>query len=161
MLEKAETGQSKSTWDTITGHQTWVYQFDPETKQQSSIYMDVSRWILAHKIRKNKSAGKQMVATSCLEIEDSMPLPRCSFRTNKKPMLTGTYINVNLKSFKLLNQCCTKTGLCRLMLHHDNVLAHTTKATVDFPDWEWSAAHPASPYSPDLAPCNWFLLPEI
>ena len=62
-----------------------------------------------------------------------MSLPRCSFRTDKKPMLTGTDINVNLKSFKLLNQCCAKTGLCRLMLHHDNVLAHTTKATVDFP----------------------------
>jgi len=35
MLDKFDGGRSNAVWDIISGDETWVYCFDPETKQQS------------------------------------------------------------------------------------------------------------------------------
>jgi len=35
MLEKFDGGRSNAVWDIVSGNETWVYCFDPETKQQS------------------------------------------------------------------------------------------------------------------------------
>ena len=61
MLRKFDGGRSPSAWDIVTGDATWVYQFDPETKQQSAV------WVFPDenppvKLNRNKSASKQMIA---------------------------------------------------------------------------------------------------
>ena len=61
MLRKFDGGRSPSVWDIIAGDATWVYQYDPETKQQSAV------WVFADenppvKLNRNKSAFKQMIA---------------------------------------------------------------------------------------------------
>ena len=35
VLEKFDGGRSNPVWDIISGDETWLYCFDPETKQQS------------------------------------------------------------------------------------------------------------------------------
>ena len=60
MLEKYDSGRSTSTWDIISDDDTWVYQFDPETKSQSLV------WLFPgdpppEKFRRSRSTGKQMV----------------------------------------------------------------------------------------------------
>ena len=35
MLRKFDGGRSPRVWNIVTGEETWVYEFDPETKQQS------------------------------------------------------------------------------------------------------------------------------
>ena len=37
MLGKCDGGRSDWVWDIVTGDDTFVYQYDPETKQQSSV----------------------------------------------------------------------------------------------------------------------------
>ena len=39
MLEKYDSGRSNFTWNIISGDETWVYQFDPESKAQSSVWL--------------------------------------------------------------------------------------------------------------------------
>ena len=39
MLRKFGRGRSSSVWDIVTGDATWVYQYDPETKQQSAVWV--------------------------------------------------------------------------------------------------------------------------
>jgi len=53
-------------------------------------------------------------------------------------------------------QKCARTGTQGLLLHHDNVSAHTAAATLDFlaESSVQLVTHP--PYSPDLAPFDWF-----
>ena len=54
-----------------------------------------------------------------------------------------------------------RTGVLRLLLHHDNASEYTAAVTLDFlaaSDVQL-VAHP--PYSPDLAPCDWFLFPSV
>ena len=61
MLKKFDREMSPSIWDIVTGGATWVYQYDPETKQQSAV------WVFPDenppvKLNRNKSASKQMIA---------------------------------------------------------------------------------------------------
>ena len=61
MLRKCDGGRSPSVWDIATGDTAWVCQYDPETKQQSAV------WVFPGenppvKLNRNKSASKQMIA---------------------------------------------------------------------------------------------------
>ena len=61
MLRKFDGGRSPRVWDIVTGEETWVYQYDPETKQQSAV------WVFPDenppvKFKRNRSAFKQMIA---------------------------------------------------------------------------------------------------
>eukprot|EP00795_Rhopilema_esculentum_P010561 gene10560-biopygen13084 len=62
MLEKFDSGRSKRVYDIVTGDESWIYQFDPETKRQSSV------WIFPgehppQKFKRSRSVGKKMVAS--------------------------------------------------------------------------------------------------
>ena len=37
VLRKLDGGRSPRIWDIVTGDETWVYQYDPETKQHSTV----------------------------------------------------------------------------------------------------------------------------
>ena len=39
MLRKFDRGRSLRVWDIVTGDETWVYQYDPETKHQSAVWV--------------------------------------------------------------------------------------------------------------------------
>lgn len=61
MLKSFSNGGSKRVWDIVTGDTTWIYSYDPETKQQSTV------WVFGHeppptKVFRDKSVTKQMVA---------------------------------------------------------------------------------------------------
>ena len=43
MLDKFDGGRSNAIWDIVTGDETWVYCFDPETKQQSQEWISVGQ----------------------------------------------------------------------------------------------------------------------
>ena len=61
MLRKFDGGRSPRVWDIVTGDATWVYQYDPETKQQSGV------WVFPDenppvKLNRNRRASKQTKA---------------------------------------------------------------------------------------------------
>ena len=39
MLRKFDGGRSPRALDIVTGDETWIYQYDPETKQQSAVWI--------------------------------------------------------------------------------------------------------------------------
>ena len=39
MLRKFDGGRSPRVNDIVTGHETYIFQYDPETKQQSSVWL--------------------------------------------------------------------------------------------------------------------------
>ena len=61
MLRKFDGGRSPRVWDIVTGDETWVYQYDPETKRQSAV------WVFQDenppvKFKRNRNASKQIIA---------------------------------------------------------------------------------------------------
>ena len=148
---------SPRVWDIVTGDETWVYQYDPETKQQSAV------WVFPDenppvKFKRNRSASKQMIACFFAKFDHAAAIPL----ENKKTVTADWHVNHCLP--KILQAWCKRrfrTGVRGLLLHHDNASAHTAAVTLDFlatSDVQL-VTHP--PHSPDLAPCDWFLFPSV
>ena len=62
MLKRFNNGDSHRVSYIVTGEETWIYQFDLETKRQSSV------WVFPDeqpptKVKRQRNAGKKMVAT--------------------------------------------------------------------------------------------------
>ena len=76
--------------------------------------------------------------------------------------LEGWYVDRCLpKVFVVWCHRRPKTGLRGLFLHHDNASARTAATTVDFLTVSEVQLLPHPPYSPDLSPCGFFLVPEV
>ena len=60
MLRKFDGERSPRVWDIITGDETWVYQYGPETKQQSEVWVSLDENPPV-KLKRNRSAFKQMI----------------------------------------------------------------------------------------------------
>ena len=54
-----------------------------------------------------------------------------------------------------------RTGVCGRLLHHDNASTHTAAVTLDFLAANDIQLVTRPPYSPDLAPCDWFLFHSV
>ena len=157
MLRKIERGRSPRVWNIVTGDATWVYQYCPETKQQSAV------WVFPDenppvKFNRNKSASKQIIACFLANFGHVATIPL----EDRKTVTAHWYINHCLpKIFQAWCKWRPRTGVRGLPLHHDNARADTAAVTLDFlvaSDVQL-VIHP--PYSPDLAPCDWFLFPSV
>ena len=81
-------GWSPRVWDIITGDETWVYQYDPETKQQSAV------WVLPDenppvKFKRNRSALKQMMACFFVKFGHIATIPL----EDRKTITADWYVN--------------------------------------------------------------------
>eukprot|EP00794_Sanderia_malayensis_P014608 gene14608-16119_t len=157
MLQKFEEGKSKRVYDIVTGDESWIYQFDPETKRQSSV------WIFpgenpAQKFWRSRSVGKKMVASffsktghvATIKLEDRPTVNADWYVNHCIPQVLDAWRNKR-----------PRTGLRGLLWHHDNASPHTAALTIDFLSENsiQLVTHPA--YSPDLAPCDFFLFPTV
>ena len=96
MLRKFDGRRSPPVWDIAKGDETWVYQYDPETKQQSAV------WVFPDenppvKFKRNRSASKQMIACFFAKFYYSPPY---HLMTERRLRLIGMSATVCLKSSK-------------------------------------------------------------
>ena len=155
--QKFDGGVSKRVYNILTCDETWIYQYDPETKRQSSV------WVFAGedhplKVRRNRSVGKKMVAAFFCKVGPVAIIPLEDRRT----VNADWYINHCLpQTFEAWSLRRPKTGIRGLLLHHDNTSAHTAAKTLNFLAENSVQLVSYSPYSPDLAPCDFFLFPNV
>ena len=62
MLKRFNTGDSHQVSDIVTGDETWIYQFDPKTKRQSSVWVFPDEQPQT-KVKRQRSVGKKKMAT--------------------------------------------------------------------------------------------------
>ena len=141
----------------VTCDETWVYQYDPESKQQSSV------WVHSGSPRPQK-------AKVCKSANKVMHLIFFDYQgiiydhvVVRGHTITGQYYSDVLKNQLLQKMRAKRPELIAngWILHHDNAPPHTSQVcrdTIDELEVE-ILAHPA--YSPDLAPCDFFLFPEL
>ena len=157
MLRKFDGGRSPRVNDIVTGDETYIYQYDPETKQQSSVWLFPGQ-PAPQKFKRSRSTTKQMIAVFFSKSGHVVTVPL----QERKTVNAEWYINTCLP--KVLEAWCVKhprASTRRLLLHHDNASAHTAAATLDYlqENGVQLVTHP--PYSPDLAPCDFFLFPAV
>jgi [histone H3]-lysine36 N-dimethyltransferase SETMAR len=156
MIKKFDEGRSKRVNEIVTGDETWIYSYDPETKQQSTV------WVFEEeppptKVVRDRSTSKQMVAVFFRRQGSLATVPL----VERKTVNAQWYTEVCLpKVFDKLQEERPSAGLRGILLHHDNAPAHTAAATLNFlhDSGVQLVTHP--PYSPDLAPCDFFLFPK-
>ena len=141
----------------ISGDESWVYGYDIETKAQSS---------------------------QCKRPEEPRPKKARQVRSNVKVLLTvffdckGVVHHEFLPKDRTVNKEYYLEGMKRLregirmrrpelwknkswILHHDNAPAHSSLLVRNFLAKHKTVIMPQPPYSPDMAPCDFFLFPKL
>jgi len=141
----------------ITGDESWVYGYDPETKQMSSQWKTAS----SPRLKKERQV-KSNVKTMLIAFFDIVGLVHHEYVPRGQ--------TVNKEFYKTVLQCLRDTVRRHCpekwrsgnwILHHDNAPAHRAVTTNEFLAKHNIPSLPHPPYSPDLAPCDFFLLLQL
>ena len=141
----------------ITGDETWVFQYDPETKRQSCQWKSPSS-PRPRKARMSKSKIKVML----IAFFDRHGVIHHEF------VPQGQTVNQHFYQ-QVLNRLHDRVRRCRRQLwstsswflHHDNAPAHTALSVRELLSKKQVPALDHPPYSPDLAPCDFWLFPKL
>ena len=79
-----------------------------------------------------------------------------------KKTVTGTYYIEVLRKLKAkLAEKCPGKLHCGIFFHHNNASVHSSQIVRDVLREFWYKLLPHLPYSPDLAPSDFFLFPKL
>ncbi|UYV70083.1 hypothetical protein LAZ67_7001725 [Cordylochernes scorpioides] len=141
----------------ITGDEAWVYGYDVETKAQSS------QWKLPHEPRPKKARQVRSNVNVLLTVFfDCRGVVHHEFLPQGRTVNKEYYLQVMRNLREAIRQ--KRPDLWKnknWLLHHDNASAHTSLLVRDFFAKNNTLMMPRPPYSPDLAPCDFFLFPKL
>ena len=80
MLSRFDCGRSNSVWEIVTGNESWIYSFDPDTKQQSAQWTP-DGGTQPSKLRRGRSGSKEMVAVFVAKTGHLATVPLVQQRT--------------------------------------------------------------------------------
>lgn len=141
----------------ITGDETWVYEYDVETTQQSSEwrYPDEPK---PKRPRQSRSKVKVMLTV----FFDSQGVLHSEFLPEGQSVNAQYYLSVLKRLRENIRR--KRPELWKdnsWFLHHDNAPAHTSALVCDYLKKNNVNVVPQAPYSPDMAPCDFFLFPKL
>jgi len=141
----------------ITGDESWVYGYDPETKQQSS------QWKSPESPRPKKARQSRTALKSMLIVFfDIRGIVHHEFVPQGQTVNAQFYCSVLRRLRENIRR--KRPELWRAgnwLLHDDNAPSHRALATREFLAHNNVTTFPHPPYSPDLAPCDFFLFPKM
>lgn len=140
----------------VTGDETWVHHYDPESKQES-MQWHIKGTPHPKKFKVTPSAGKVM-ATIFWDCDGILLIDY----KDKSVNITGAYYANILRQLRESIKEKRRGKLTRgVLLLHDNAPVHSARVAK-------AAAHESGfeimnhpPYSPDLAPSDYFLFPNL
>ena len=139
----------------ITGDETWVFQYDPETKRQSS------EWHTAGSPKPKKARmSKSKVKTMLIVFFDAKGIVHKEFVPQGQTVNAAYYVDV-LEKLRRRVVRTRKEIAATWRLHHDNAPSHTALLVREFLAKHKVATLSQPPYSPDMAPADYFLFPKI
>ena len=154
MLQKYDRVASKHVYDIATGDESWIYSYEPESKQHSNV------WVFQEepnptKLARTQSTSKQMIAGFFGKIGHVAIVPLKQHRTVNSDWYTIICLPVVFQGTRK-----TKRQR-RITFHNGNVSSYTSAQTMTFLSTQNIdlMSHPL--YSPDLAPNDFFLFPHV
>ena len=141
----------------ITGDESWVYGYDPETKQQSSQWKSPSS-PRPQMARQSRSSAKSMLIIFFdirgVVHQEFLPQGRTVNKEFYCDVLRRLRENIRRKRPNLWH---AKNWI----LHDDNAPCHRALLVREFLAKNNTPSLPHPPYSPDLAPADFFLFPKM
>jgi len=140
----------------VTVDETWVHHYTPETKQQSKQWIERGK-PAPKKAKTVKSAGKVMATV----FWDARGIIHIDY-LEKSKTITGEYYASLLDQLKeKLEEKRPHLKRKKILFHQDNARVHTcSRSMAKIEELKFELVdHP--PYSPDLAPSDFFLFPNL
>lgn len=154
IIKRFDHGRSKTVYDIVTGDESWIYCYEPESKRQST------QWVFPDednptKVKRARSTGKQMVASFFTRTGHvaTVALPL------KSTLNAEWYTTICLP--EVLRKVREKRPRGKILFHHDNARPHIADRTTNYLTQEGVELLKPPTYSPDLSPCDFFLFPTI
>ena len=156
MLQEAESGEN-FMGQIITGDEAWVYKYDLEMKRQSS------QWKYADSPRPKKARQvPSKVKVMLIVFFDMKSIVHYEYVPQGQTVNQQFYLQV-LKRLRLAvsRKRPQKLAAGAWALHHDNAPAHTAHSIQVFLASHCIPVVQQPPYSPDMAPCDFWLSPQL
>lgn len=141
----------------ITCDETWIFQYDPETKRQSMHWKTPSSPRMK-KARMSKSKLKAML----IVFFDIQGVLMIEWVPEGKTVNQQYYKEVLIKLRERVRKKRPDAWKnCSWILHQDNAPAHNALSVKQFLAEKCIPVLEHPPYSPDLAPCDFYLFPKV
>jgi len=157
-LELCDCAASDSSFlgNAITGDETWVYGYDPETRVQSSQWKPPSS-PCAKKAHQSRSNIKVVM----IVFFDRDGIVRAEFVPRNTTVNSEYYKGLLERLRNNVHRKRPEKWATGFILCHDNAPCHTSLLVWQFLSHKNFAVSPHPPYLPDLAPCNFWLFPNV
>jgi len=140
----------------VTMNETWLYHYDPETKQRSMEWRH-SGSPRHKKFRVQKSAGK--ILASIFWDQDGILL--IDYLSKGQTVNTEYYSSLLVQLKDILREKCRGKATKGVLFLHDNAPAHRALETQKKLTYLGFHCPDHPPYSPDLAPSVYHLFPGL
>ncbi|UYV68619.1 hypothetical protein LAZ67_6000236 [Cordylochernes scorpioides] len=141
----------------ITGDETWVYGYDPETKPQSAEWRGQGE-PRPKKSRILKSRNKVLLVVFL----DNKGIVHHEYLPAGQTVIKEMYLSILRRLMEAIRKKRTeKWTNGDWILHHDNAHPHTAHLVTSFLAKNGTEILPQPPYSPDIAPNDFFLFPKL
>ena len=156
-LSDFDRTDSRRLFEIVTGDETWVRYSKPLSKEANKIWIAKGQdppMIPRHDFRNPK-------VMYCIFFDSYGPV--CQICVPKNTTITGSfYLNECLSEVeKFYHNRRPRTGTRGLRLLHDNARPHKTKLVREKLESMRVVELDHPPYSPDLAPCDFWLFPKL
>jgi len=140
----------------ITGDESWVFNYGPETKRQSAGWHTES----SPRPKKARMSRSWVKKTMIIVFFDSRGIVHKEFVPPGRTFNHAFYKDVLERLRKWVQRVRTDIA-DDWLLHHDNAPAHTALSIREFLAKKNIPVLPHPPYSPDLAPCDFYLFSKL
>ena len=156
MLETT-AGDADILGQVITGDETWVFQYDPETKRQSM------QWKTATSPRPKKARmSKSKIKVMLIAFFDQRGLVHHECVPAGETVNQHFYQQVIIRLYNRVRRSRrTLWSDKSWLLHHDNAPAHNAISVKQLLVKKEVTTLDHPPYSSDLAPCDFWLFPRL
>ena len=136
----------------VTGDETWVHHFEPESKRASMEWHHHTS-PRSKKFKSQQSAGKVMM----IVFWDSVDVILVDFLSKGAIINSNVYINTLKKLKARIRRVRPALEMSKVLLQHGNARPHTSPNICEvISSFGWTTMSHA-PYSPDLAPSDFHL----
>ncbi|XP_011859854.1 PREDICTED: putative uncharacterized protein FLJ37770 [Vollenhovia emeryi] len=139
----------------ITGDESWIFEYDPETKRQSA------EWHTAASPRPKKARmSKSRVKALLIVFFDVKGVVYQEFVPPGQTVNGAFYLEVLKRLTRRVNRVRPAIA-ANWKLHHDNAPRHSCFLVTDYLIKIGITTVSQPPYSPDVAPADFFLFPKV
>ena len=139
----------------ITGDESWILEYDPATKWQSS------EWHTSNSLHPKKARmSKSKIRSLLICFFDSQGIVCKEFMPQGQTVNKQYYHEVLARLRKRVYR--VRPGIADTwVLHHNNTPCHTAISVNEYLTKNGNPVVPQPPYSPYLSPCDFFLFPKL